>query len=327
MNPNPPYQPSDREPGPNAFAGFFDRTAAAFLNRLTRAAARWPLSRVLALGRGLGWLYGSLIRYHRRDAREALAFSLPEIGPARRRTILNEMYAQLGMNLVEVLRLAGGQTADLDERVTIEGEETIREALKRGRGVLVLTAHLGNWDLLAMYAGRRGYPLTVISKTVRPAAVNEMWMRMRRESGVSIVPAHHSYRECLRVLKRNELVGFILDQNRPIEQGIFVDFFGRPACTSPGLAFLAAQSQAPVVPAFIHRESRKRHVLRILPLIEPPPDRSPENIRQATREYTTIIEQEIRRYPEQWIWLHRRWRTQPSPAGESLPEPEVSTAP
>jgi KDO2-lipid IV(A) lauroyltransferase len=279
------------------------------LQRFNRGVARLPLPRALAFGRGMGWVYGSLLRYHRRDALDALARSLPDRDESARRTILHEMYRQLGMNMVEILRLDGGRTDELDARIGIEGEEIVQEALKRGRGVL--TAHLGNWDLLGMFTGRRGYPLTIISKTIRPAGVNAMWMRMRRAFGVSIVPAHNSYRELLRVLKRNELLGFILDQNRPAEQGIFVDFFGRPASTSPGLAFLAAQSRAPVVPVFIHREGLDRHVLRVLPVLEPPPDRSEENIRAATQAYTTVIENEIRRHPEQWIWLHRRWKSQP----------------
>ncbi|MBU1694495.1 MAG: lysophospholipid acyltransferase family protein [Verrucomicrobia bacterium] len=281
------------------------------LQRFNRGVARLPLPRALAFGRGLGWVYGSVLRYHRRDALDALARSLPDRDEPARRAIVNEMYRQFGMNMVEILRLDGGRTDDLDARVRIEGEEIVQEALKRERGVLMLTAHLGNWDLLGMFTGHRGYPLTIISKKIRPAGVNAMWMRMRRAFGVSIVPAHNSYRDCLRVLKRNELLGFVLDQNRPVEQGIFVTFFGRPACTSPGLALLAAQSRAPVVPVFIHREGLDQHVLQVHPAIEPPPDRSEENIRQATQVYTAVIENEIRRTPEQWIWLHRRWRTKP----------------
>lgn len=283
-------------------------TAIRYLNR---AVSRMSLPTALRLGRGLGWVYGHVIRYHRRDALEALGRSFPDWPPERRRATLDAMYRQLGMNLVEVLRLDGGGAPELFSRVRIEGEEIVRAAREGGRGVLILTAHIGNWDLLAMFTAAHGYPLTIISKTIRPAGVNDMWMRMRRAFGVSIVPAHGSYRECLRVLKRNELLGFILDQNRPKEQGIFVQFFGRPACTSPGLAYLAAQSGAPVVPAFIHREPDHSHVLRILPALPPPADRSDEAIRAATQQYTTIIEEEIRRYPDQWIWIHRRWRTQP----------------
>jgi KDO2-lipid IV(A) lauroyltransferase len=221
------------------------------------------------------------------------------------------MYRNLGANMAEVLRLAGGRTEDLDPRVRFEGEERVQEALARGRGVLILTAHVGNWDLLAMLTARSRYRLTVISKSLRNAALNDMWMRIRRHFGVAILPAHQSYRMCLRVLRRNELLGFILDQNRPREEGIFVDFFGRPACTSPGLAFMSAQSGAPVVPAFILREGEERHVVRVLPLIEPPPDREAETIRRATQHYTKIIEDVVREHPDQWLWLHRRWKTQP----------------
>ena len=283
------------------------------LNRINRGMAKLRLDRALRLGRGLGWIYGTIIRYHRAEARSAIHRGFPHLTAEERAQVLNRMYANLGMNLVEILRLDGGQDDDLDARIRVEGEPIVRDARSRGKGVLILTAHLGNWDLLGMYTARRGYPLTIISKEIRQPAVNAMWMRMRRDYGVAIVPSRNSYRDCLRVLKRNELLGFILDQNRPRETGIFVDFFGRPACTSPGLAYLSAQAQAPVVPVFIHREDGGRHVLRALPAIEPPPDRSEESIRKATQHYTRIIEDAVREHPDQWIWIHRRWKTQPRP--------------
>ena len=122
-------------------------------------------------------------------------------------------------------------------------------------------------------------------------------------------------------LRANGLVGFLLDQNRPLNQGVFVQFFGRPASTSPGLAVLASQAQAPVIPVFLSRRPDGTHHLQILPLIEPPPDRGPATVLRYTQLYTTVTENAIRRHPDQWTWIHRRWKNQPLP-GDAIATPE-----
>lgn len=273
--------------------------------------ARLPLAAALGFGKALGWIYGSIMRYRRHEAIEALRRSFPEKDERFYRAIIKGMYRNLGMNLIEILRMAGGPLDEFNDRITVEGKSIVDQALQRGKGVLILTAHFGNWDLLGMFTVRRGYPLTIISKDLKNRVINNMWMALREKIGVKIIPSHNAIRASLRTMKQNELLGFILDQNRPREQGIFVDFFSRPACTSPGLAVISSQAQAPVVPVFIHRTPDGNHLMQILPLIEPPPDREPETVRKATQEYTKIIEDQIRQYPEQWIWLHRRWKTQP----------------
>jgi KDO2-lipid IV(A) lauroyltransferase len=271
------------------------------------------LPAALSIGAALGWVYGSVIRYHRRDAFDALRRAYPEKSGREIRTIVRRMYRNFGMNVAEILRLAGGAFEETEGRITVSGREIVDQALQRGKGVMILTAHMGNWDLLGMFTVKHKYPLTIISKDLKSKTINDMWMVLRERFGVNIIPAHNSARGSLKVLKKNELLGFILDQNRPRDAGIFVDFFGRPACTSPGLAILSAQAQAPVVPVFINRTPDGNHELRILPVIDPPPDREPETVRKATQIYTKIIEDQIRRYPDQWIWLHRRWKTKPLP--------------
>jgi Kdo2-lipid IVA lauroyltransferase/acyltransferase len=273
-----------------------------------------PLGAALALGRALGWVYGSVIRYHRQDAIDALTRSFPQKSQAEILTIVRQMYANLGMNLVEVLRLGKVSDEFLRESIQVEGEEHGRSALLRNKGAVILTGHLGNWDLLASIVPRLGYPLTVISKDIKNKGLNEFWMRIRQRFGVKFVPAHNSYRACLTTLKKNELIGFILDQNMINTEGVFVDFFGKPACTTPGLAYMSAQSGAPVVPAFMIRRDNGRHLVKVLPPLDPPPNREPETIREFTQRYTKIIEDIVRQYPEQWIWIHRRWKTVPPPA-------------
>lgn len=290
------------------------------LNAITGGLARLSRPAALRLGRGLGWIYGSVIRHRRSDALAALRSSLPERSENERQRILDAMYRNFAINYVEVLRLAGGADNDLRQLVTIEGEEIVQAVLRRGKGALMLTAHLGNFDLLAMFSAQRGYPLTIISKEIKNPAVNGLWMCLRERYGIKIVLSHNSMRGCFKALKGDGVLGFILDQNRPHDQGVFVTFFGRPACTTPGLAFISAVTQAPVVPVFIHRTADGRHHLRALPAIEPPADRGEDNLRRATQQYTTIIEQEVRRHPDQWIWIHRRWKTQPKP-GDKISTP------
>jgi KDO2-lipid IV(A) lauroyltransferase len=270
-----------------------------------------PLGAALAIGRRLGWVYGSVIRYHRQDAIDSLTRAFPEKPQYEILEIVRRMYANLGMNLAEVFRLGKVTDEFLRENIEFEDGEHVRAALLRNRGAVILTGHLGNWDLLAAIAPRLGYPLTVISKDIKNKGLNEYWMNIRQRFGVKFVPAHNSYRACLTALKKNELIGFILDQNMIKTEGVFVDFFGKTACTTPGLAYMSAQSGAPVVPVFMIRRENGRHLVKVLPLLDPPPNREPETIREFTQRYTKIIEDIIREYPDQWIWIHRRWKTVP----------------
>jgi len=287
------------------------RMLANALGRLPPRVAR----RVAVFG---GWVFGAVLRYHRRDAQAALQRSYPEQSAAAIRDLVRRMYVHLVRNGLDLCRVGVMNDAELRAAADLEGWAHLEAALARGRGALILTAHLGNWDLLCTLTPTWGYPLTIITKNLRQAGLNRFWMQSRERFGLRFVPAHRSFRACLKALRKNELVGFVLDQNMIDREGVFVDFFGRPACTTPGLAYLAAQSGAPVVPVFLLRGADGRHHGRILPLLEPPPDRAPDTIRAATQQYTRIIEDAIREHPEQWIWLHRRWKTQP-PAAPAAP--------
>lgn len=284
------------------------------LKGLSKFFSGLPLPVALALGRGLGWFYGTVIRHHRRDAVEALRFSFPEKSETDRSRIIKRMYQNLGMNAVEELRMASVDNTYLGNNIIWEGESHARTVLEAGKGMLVLTAHLGNFDLLCTIAPKFNYPTTIITKNIKNNAINTLWMEARSRFGLKFVPAHNSYRQCLSALRRNEIVGFILDQNMINTEGVFVNFFGRPACTSPGLAYMAAQSGAGVVPVFMIRLDKGRHLVKIMPALPLPPDRKPETIEKFTQLYTSVIEDMVRHYPEQWIWVHRRWKTKPATA-------------
>lgn len=285
------------------------------LEVITRWLAAMPLDRALKVGRGLGWVFGSVMRYHRADAFDALEQSFPEMKPHERRAVVRAMYANLGMNIMELCRVLAGRPDYPGNLISYEGTEHIEAVRKRGKGVLVLSAHTGNWELMCAAAPDCVRPLTIIAKDFRSKTFSGFWAHARRRFGLSILPPHNSYRECLRVLRRNEVLGFMLDQNMIVTEGIFVDFFGRPACTTPGLAYLSAHAQAPVVPVFMVREGERRHRCVFQRPIDPPPDRDPATIHAYTQQYTTVIERMIRERPDQWIWIHRRWKTLPLNGG------------
>lgn len=293
---------------------------AWFLKSMAKGVACLPARWAQALGRGAGWVLAHGMRLRRTYVLEVLARSFPEKTPDEHREIYAAMCRHQALNLVEILRFAGGREEEIRARIEVSGEEVVKQALERGKGVLVLIAHFGNYDLMGLFASRLlGYPVTIITKTLKNQRLNELWWELRQKAGLKTLPSHNAYRACVRALRRNELVGFMLDQNRPSGQGVFVDFFGKPASTTPGLAMMSAQTGAPVVPVFMRRRPDGQHVLEARPMIEPPPDRKEETLRACTAAYTKIIEDEIRRDPAQWMWLHKRWKSRPANEAESAP--------
>jgi KDO2-lipid IV(A) lauroyltransferase len=270
-----------------------------------------PYPFVLAFGAGFGWLLGRVIRHRRALVLETLARCLPERTDGERRRIADAMYRHFGLMLFECLYYSGRHAPAFRSRVDVEGLEHVEAVRARGTGALVLMGHIGNWELMGLAAATIWTPLNVVVKPLGHPAVDAHWRASRERMGLRLLPRDDAMRDCLKALKRKEVVALILDQNMRRHRGIFVDFFGRPACTTPGLAFLAAASKTPVLPAFMVREAAGRHRLHILPPIEPPADREEATIHAATQHYTRVLEDIIRAHPDQWTWMHKRWRTTP----------------
>lgn len=272
-----------------------------------------PPRGALALARGGGWVLAYVVRLRRTYVLKTLARSFPDKTAPDLKALYVAMCHHQVLNVVEILQFAGGREAEVGARIDVRGQEIVSEALERGKGVLILIAHFGNYDLMGLIASRLlGYPVTIITKIIKNKSLNTFWWGLRQKAGLKTLPSHNAYRACVRALRQKELVGFILDQNRPQEQGVFVDFFGKTASTTPGLALMSAQTGAPVVPVFMRRLPDGRHLLEARPLIEPPPDRKAETLRNFTAIYTTLIEDEIRCEPAQWLWLHKRWKSRPA---------------
>lgn len=285
---------------------------------MAKALAALPERGAEAVARHWGRLLAHVIRLRRRHALAALARSFPEKSPAECRAIYAEVCRQQALNVMELLRYAGGRQAELAARFDVAGLENLERAQTAERGALVLMAHFGNYALLALQVPRLcGYPLAIVAKPLRNATLNDQWWALMREAGITGIPARNAYRASVRALKEKKLLGFMLDQNRPAAQGIFVDFFGRPAATTPGLALMSAQTGVPVLPVFVQRLSDGRHKVMIHEPIPPPPDRQPDTLRDYTARYTRKLEDEIRRHPAQWLWWHRRWKSRPPPEASS----------
>ncbi len=270
----------------------------------------------MALAGQGGWMLAHAVRLRRAYVLETLARCFPEKTEGERRAIYAEVCRHQALNVMELMRHAGGRETELSGLFEVRGREHVEAARAGGKGVLILIAHIGNYALLALQVSRLiGYPLSIIAKPLRNGTLNDLWWEMQRKAGVNGIPSHNAYRASVRALRDNGLVGFMLDQNRPAGQGVFVDFFGKAAATTPGLAVMSAQTGAPVVPVFIHRTPEGRHVVEVRPPIAPPSDRQAETIRDFTARCTKIIEDEIRLHPEQWLWWHKRWKSRP--AGEA----------
>ena len=288
------------------------RMFAWILRGLARAVAALPAGAATALGNGIGWTLARVVRLRRTYVLETLARCFPEKTPAERRAIYAAVCRLQVLNMVELLRYAGGREAELAARLAVSGKEHVDAARTQGKGVLVLIAHFGNYALLALQVPRLfGYPLSIIAKPLRNATLNELWWELQRQAGVNGIPARNAYRASVRALKDNGLVGFMLDQNRPAGLGVFVDFFGRPASTTPGLAVMSAHTGAPVLPVFVRRAPDGTNQVEVRPPLPPPADRRPETVQAYTAACTKIIEDEIRRHPEQWLWWHKRWKSRP----------------
>ncbi|HMP75765.1 MAG TPA: lysophospholipid acyltransferase family protein [Kiritimatiellia bacterium] len=279
-----------------------------------------PYRAMLGAGRALGWFLRVVLRHRRDVVREALDRCLPERSAGERARILREVYRHLGTVPLECLHFSGPRAESFPTWVDIEGREHAEAVRARGGGALVLMGHIGNWELMGLAAASLWNPLNVVVRPIQNKALDAWWRKSRERMGLRPLPREDAMRDCLKALKRREVVALILDQNMRRHRGIFVDFFGRPACTTPGLAILSYAAKTPVLPVFMIRQRDGRHQLHILPPIEPPADRTEAGIRAATQHYTKTLEDIIRRYPEQWIWIHKRWRTRPQPPIDAPPD-------
>ena len=303
------------------------RRRASYLGfRLLRAVAcrlSWPLAG--GLGRLVGLAAHGLLAGHRRLALEHLARAIgQERSEPERRRIARAVFENLGRSALEWLRLPGLSDRALQQLVRCEGLEHLRSALREGRGVIAVTAHIGNWELIALYLRSLGFEGAVLARRLRYPEYEAFLTSMRAAKGVATL-ARGSLKETARCLRANRIVGMLPDQDVDSLEGMFVDFFGHPAHTPVGPAALSLMTGAPIVPCFMIREGPRFRLVIEPPLHAPVGADRAEALRELTEAWSGAVESHIRRFPEQWVWMHRRWKTQPDDRPQTTVHSPLST--
>jgi KDO2-lipid IV(A) lauroyltransferase len=276
------------------------------------AAGRLPLPLGLWLGRRLGDLAWIALPRRRRIATANLARAFPHASGAERRRLARRASQHLGMTLIELARVLARPLDATLARIRLEGVEHLRAAMAAHGRALLLTAHLGNWELLSAAHRLTGFPLSIVVRPLDAPWLDALAERLRRRAGVELIDKRGALRSVLAALRRGRMIGILMDQNAARREGVFVDFFGRPASTSRSLALLAVRTQTPVVPVFARRDAAGRHTVVIHPALAPPAANGAEAaVVELTARCTHAIERAIRETPEQWLWSHDRWRTRP----------------
>lgn len=218
-------------------------------------------------------------------------------------------FAILAAEFVEIPRL---NERRIDSFLEIRGMENYHQAKAKNKGVIMLTGHFGNWELMAAVFPLVEDPMTVLYRPFDHPAIENLVTWVRTSTGNRFIPADRALREMLRCLGRKKTLGLLIDQNWDRKESCFVEFFNRPACTSTGLAYLVHRTGAPVLPCFLTRRENGKYLLSIGAELEIIDTGDLErDVVANTQHYTRVIEDIVRRHPEQWFWVHQRWKTKP----------------
>lgn len=268
---------------------------------------RLPLRAAAPLARWSGRLLDLAVPRLRSTALSNLAMAMPELDAARHKEITDGVFESIGRVLLTFARFPDLHRGNIGDWIEYEGYEHFEEAKRRGRGVLFATGHLGNWELSAFAHGMLSEPMNVVVRPLDNPLIDRMVEQRRALSGNRIIEKRDFARSILKALAANEAVGILVDQNTTLDAGVFVDFFGIPACTGATFARLAAHTGAAVIPGFaVWVATEERYRLKFYPPVEISGD-----LIADTQRIQKAIERAIREYPDQWLWIHRRWKTRP----------------
>jgi KDO2-lipid IV(A) lauroyltransferase len=275
-----------------------------------------PWKAVRAMGSGLGLLFYLFDRRHRRIALQNLAAAFPRKPEAERRAVARKVFGHFGRLLFELLKFSGLSREDVLARVEIEGGERIREARALGRGALLFTGHFGYWEINAVAHASAFAPIGVLARPLDNRRLHDLLERMRGCQGNYVIYRRGALRRVLKALSANDGVAILIDQHIQAPDAVTINFFDRPAATTLALGVLALRTGAPVIPVFALPNGLGRYRLVYEHAVEPPVDDSPEAIRDFTQRCTDVLEMYVRRHPELWLWMHRRWRDSAAEAGD-----------
>ena len=281
---------------------------AALVRGLTMIVWLLPLPAVRAAGAMLGRVVYYVDGFHRRIALSNLAMALPSKPVDERRAVVQRVFAHFGSVLLELIKVGTMDDREILDRIEAEGEERVRQAHARGRGVLLFTGHFGYWEVGAIALAMRVQPMAVMARPLDNPHLHILLERIRTRSGNSVIYRQGAIRKVLQELAANRAVAILIDQHLHTPDAVSVDFFSRPAATTNALAAVALRTGAPVIPAFALPLPNGRYRLVYEHAVEPPESDSEDAVREFTQRCTDVLEMYIRRHPELWLWMHRRWR-------------------
>ena len=281
---------------------------AALVRGLTMIVWLLPLPAVRAAGAMLGRFVYYVDGFHRRIALSNLAMALPSKSADERRAVVQRVFAHFGSVLLELIKVGTMDDREILERIEAEGEDRVRQAHAQGRGVLLFTGHFGYWEVGAIALAMRVQPMAVMARPLDNPHLHTMLERIRTRSGNSVIYRQGAIRKVLQELAANRAVAILIDQHLHTPDAVSVDFFSRPAATTNALAAVALRTGAPVIPAFALPLPNGRYRLVYEHAVEPPASDSADAVKEFTQRCTDVLEMYIRRHPDLWLWMHRRWR-------------------
>ena len=304
----------------SAFPGLRHRIEFVGYRALAGAVEVLPEGWALHMGSLLGWLAGVVLRIRRSVVDSNLARAFPDRSASWRRRIAVESYRHLGREAVMTLRLGRASVPQVLARTEMPGIDSVHGALALGHGLLAVTGHLGNWEIAGAAAAARGLPVGGVVRRQRNRLFDEELVRSRTRLGIRTIPRSGAPRDVLGSLRNNEAVALVADQDAG-GSGIFVEFLGSPASTARGPALFALRTGAPLfgVASVAVPGTPRRYQVHIEELVQERTGGLDEDIRRLTQAHADFLTRWVRRVPEQYFWVHKRWKTQPLEPGTAQP--------
>ncbi len=268
---------------------------------------RLPRKAALSLGKGFGKVLGRLMSTKRRIAMDNMSKAFPELTEAELRQRIDAMFVHIGKSVMEMLRLDLFTKADLDDVFNVTGLESLQQAFDCNRGVIVLSGHLGFWEIGTFLFPMLNFPVDFVAKKMKNPLADKYITRIREAAGGRCIESKSGGRKILKSLNEKKGVAVLIDQHRSSKEGVAVPFFGRSAMTTPIISRLAMKYQIPVVPVFSYRTVDDHYDVHIQPMVFLK-DEPEASVEENTALLTSIIEEAVRKDVTQWLWLHRRWR-------------------
>lgn len=263
-------------------------------------------------GRSLGLLFYLLDKKHRMITQSNLKTAFgPDFSPRLLKRISLNCFMNFGQVIFDILKFSRLSEEEKNRIVVIEGEDNLKKALRKGKGVLLFTAHYGNWEIGSYFFSKKGN-FNVIARPLDNKLLEKEILKLRTNLGAKIIYKHQATKHILHSLRAKEMVAFLIDQNVLRSQALFVDFFGKKAATTPSLAAFFLKTKSPLLPAFCYPLSSYGYYLKICePLEISLEGNHDQNMLKITQICTNIIENQIRKNPNYWFWFHKRWKTRP----------------